>query len=74
MKQSGFFRILFLFVCLQIYELLVLETKPGNAVSIIECDMRVLILFSEAFFFWCDALSLVFSSRKLLIFKSYRQL
>lgn len=65
MKQSGCFRILFLFVCLQIYELLVLETKPGNAVSIIECDMQVLILFSEAFFVWCDALSLVFSSRKL---------
>lgn len=40
----------FLFVCVQIYELLVLETKPGNAVSIIECDMQVLILFSEAFF------------------------
>ena len=38
-------------VCVQIYELLVLETKPGNAVSIIECDMQVLILFSEGFFF-----------------------
>ncbi|CAH3032855.1 unnamed protein product [Porites evermanni] len=25
----------------KIYELLVLETKPGNAVSIIECDMQV---------------------------------
>ncbi|KAJ7386957.1 Ubiquitin recognition factor in ER-associated degradation protein 1 [Desmophyllum pertusum] len=25
----------------RIYELLVLETKPGNAVSIIECDMQV---------------------------------
>ena len=25
----------------QIYELRVLETKPGNAVSIIECDMNV---------------------------------
>lgn len=43
-----------LFVCVQIYELLVLETKPGNAVSIIECDMQVLILFSEVFFLvWC---------------------
>ena len=40
-----------LFVCLQIYELLVLETKPGNAVSIIECDMQVLILFSVVFLF-----------------------
>lgn len=30
------------FVYLQIYELLVLETKPGNAVSIIECDMQVM--------------------------------
>ena len=29
------------FVGLQIYEFLVLETKPGNAVSIIECDMQV---------------------------------
>lgn len=29
-------------VYLQIYELLVLETKPGNAVSIIECDMQVM--------------------------------
>lgn len=25
----------------KIYELCVLETKPGNAVSIIECDMNV---------------------------------
>ena len=25
----------------RIYELRVLETKPGNAVSIIECDMNV---------------------------------
>jgi len=50
MKLSGFFRIFFLFVCVQIYELLVLETKPGNAVSIIECDMQVLILSWEAFF------------------------
>ena len=25
----------------QIYELLVLETKPDNAVTIIECDMKV---------------------------------
>ena len=29
------------FVGFQIYEFLVLETKPGNAVSIIECDMQV---------------------------------
>lgn len=27
----------------KIYELCVLETKPGNAVSIIECDMNVSI-------------------------------
>lgn len=27
----------------KIYELRVLETKPGNAVSIIECDMNVCI-------------------------------
>lgn len=40
--QELFFIIsLIYFVCLQIYELLVLETKPGNAVSIIECDMQV---------------------------------
>lgn len=36
----------------KIYELCVLETKPGNAVSIIECDMNVRervtnILYSE---------------------------
>ena len=40
----------FLFVCVQIYELLVLETKPGNAVSIIECDMQVLKIFFWAVF------------------------
>lgn len=28
----------------KIYELCVLETKPGNAVSIIECDMNVSLL------------------------------
>lgn len=26
----------------KIYELCVLETKPGNAISIIECDMNVM--------------------------------
>lgn len=29
------------FVSSQVYELCVLETKPGKAVSIIECDMNV---------------------------------
>lgn len=29
----------------KIYELCVLETKPGNAVSIIECDMNVSVEF-----------------------------
>lgn len=28
----------------KIYELCVLETKPGNAISIIECDMNVKLL------------------------------
>lgn len=29
----------------KVYELCVLETRPGNAVSIIECDMNVFIFF-----------------------------
>lgn len=70
MKLSGFFGIFFfLFVCVQIYELLVLETKPGNAVSIIECDMQVLILFSEAFFFGVMHKALFFPVENY--FKSY---
>lgn len=56
----------------KIYELLVLETKPGNAVSIIECDMQVLILFSEVFFLvWCVK-PCFFPVENC--FKSYRQL
>lgn len=34
----------------KIYELCVLETKPGNAVSIIECDMNVSSIGKEAQF------------------------
>lgn len=29
---------------IKVYELLVLETKPENAVSIIECDMQVCVV------------------------------
>ena len=34
----------------QIYEMLVMETKPGNAVSIIETDMNVSTYHSIAFY------------------------
>ena len=38
------FSLILICLYIQIYELLVLETKPGNAVSIIECDMQVIKL------------------------------
>jgi len=33
----------------QVYELRVLETKPGRAVSIIECDMNVCTVYGEIY-------------------------
>ena len=43
MKQPGWDKIVL--VCLlQIYELKVLDTKPADAVSIIECDMKVNVM------------------------------
>lgn len=37
----------------KVYELCVLETKPGNAVSIIECDMNVGLLKYEFYIYEC---------------------
>lgn len=40
----------------KIYELCVLETKPGNAVSIIECDMNVRATYQVDYSIWTNTI------------------